>query len=239
LSTLVLVRHGQASFLEADYDRLSPLGEEQARLLGAHWARHRVRVDEVWVGPRRRQVQTEQFCREAYVAGGGSWPALRELPALDEYQVELVMKHHAMVLAERDASIKALQLAFAQAGERRERHRAFERFFQAVTRRWMAGELEGGEIETWHQFRARVHEAFRALTGPGDSGRRVVAFTSAGAIGVTLQAALGLTDEHALEMGWVVKNASLTELVFSPGRITLTAFNTLPHLPEPTQHTFR
>jgi broad specificity phosphatase PhoE len=239
LSTLVLVRHGQASFLEADYDRLSPLGQEQARQLGAHWARHRVRVDEVWVGPRRRQRQTAEGCREAYVAGGGLWPEPRELPALDEYQAEQVMKHAALTLAQRDESVKALSLAFAQAGERQERHRAFERFFQAVVRRWVAGELDAGEIETWHQFRARVHDAFRALTGEGDSGRRVVAFTSAGAIGVTMQAALGLSDEHALEMGWVVKNASLTEFVFSGGRITLTAFNNLPHLPEPSQHTFR
>ena len=34
MGTLVLVRHGQASFMAAEYDRLSPTGEAQARKLG-------------------------------------------------------------------------------------------------------------------------------------------------------------------------------------------------------------
>ena len=39
MSVLTLVRHGQASFFAADYDRLSPAGEGQARHLGDYWAR--------------------------------------------------------------------------------------------------------------------------------------------------------------------------------------------------------
>ena len=38
-NAIVLVRHGQASFGADDYDRLSALGTEQARLLGQWWAR--------------------------------------------------------------------------------------------------------------------------------------------------------------------------------------------------------
>jgi broad specificity phosphatase PhoE len=37
MSTLILVRHGQASAFEDNYDRLSSLGERQARLLGESW----------------------------------------------------------------------------------------------------------------------------------------------------------------------------------------------------------
>ena len=50
MSSLYLVRHGQASFLADDYDVLSPLGEEQARQLGRYWARIGLRVDEVIAG---------------------------------------------------------------------------------------------------------------------------------------------------------------------------------------------
>ncbi len=38
MSSLFLVRHGQASFLERNYDKLSAKGEEQARILGRYWA---------------------------------------------------------------------------------------------------------------------------------------------------------------------------------------------------------
>ena len=38
MGNLYLVRHGQASFLQQNYDKLSPLGEAQSRLLGEYWA---------------------------------------------------------------------------------------------------------------------------------------------------------------------------------------------------------
>ena len=39
VADLYLVRHGQASFGAADYDKLSALGERQSALLGA-WCTH-------------------------------------------------------------------------------------------------------------------------------------------------------------------------------------------------------
>ena len=46
MSRLFLVRHGQASFLSDDYDRLSPLGLEQSRRLGQHWLQAGIEIDE-------------------------------------------------------------------------------------------------------------------------------------------------------------------------------------------------
>ena len=65
VSVLLLVRHGQASWGADDYDRLSPLGEEQSRLLGAALAARGVRPDLVVRGSmqpapadrRRRRVR--------------------------------------------------------------------------------------------------------------------------------------------------------------------------------------
>ena len=241
MSSLLLVRHGQASFLADDYDVLSPLGEEQARQLGRHLARQGLRVDEVWSGPRVRQVRTAELAGEGYLAGGGvAWPVAAPLAALDEYHAEHVMKHAAAELALRDDAVRALAIAFEQASERRERARSFERLFQAVTRRWVAGELVVPGIETWAEFSARVHDGIAQLTHEsGRGGRNVLAFTSAGTIGVSLQAVLGVPAVTALELGWVVRNASVTELLFSGGRVTLSSFNALPHLSDPAHWTYR
>ena len=54
MSTLYLIRHGQASFGAEDYDVLSALGAEQARALGAYFAARRWPVDALYVGPRAR-----------------------------------------------------------------------------------------------------------------------------------------------------------------------------------------
>ena len=64
MSRLVLVRHAQASIGHANYDQLSPRGEEQARSLGAHWAEMRTVFDQVFVGPRQRHQLDEQDPRK-------------------------------------------------------------------------------------------------------------------------------------------------------------------------------
>jgi broad specificity phosphatase PhoE len=237
MSTLVLVRHGQASFMKEDYDVLSPLGEAQARLFGEYCARIKLRVDEVWVGPRVRQIRTAEIAGAAY---GPGWPEPRPMPALDEYHAEHVMKHATAELGERDQEIRELIAAFTQASEQRARARSFEKLFQSVTRRWVAGDLVVPGVETWADFTSRVHAGVRQLTAEGGaSGRTVLAFTSAGAIGVSLQAVLGMPAVAALELGWIVRNASISELLFSGGRVTLSSFNALPHLPDPAQWTYR
>jgi broad specificity phosphatase PhoE len=47
---LYLVRHGQASLGAADYDQLSPLGQQQSLRLGEHWQAQGLRFDAVITG---------------------------------------------------------------------------------------------------------------------------------------------------------------------------------------------
>ncbi|MDQ3013699.1 MAG: histidine phosphatase family protein, partial [Acidobacteriota bacterium] len=50
MGTLTFVRHGQARPFEKETDRLSEIGEQQARALGQYWLRQGVRFDEVYSG---------------------------------------------------------------------------------------------------------------------------------------------------------------------------------------------
>ena len=75
MTVLLLVRHGQASWGEADYDRLSPRGVEQSRLLGAALAGRAVRPDVVLRGSLRRHRQTA----DAAIEGAG-W----EVPVVED-----------------------------------------------------------------------------------------------------------------------------------------------------------
>src|SRR5438477_487415 len=61
MSILTLVRHGQASFFDANYDQLSPLGERQMRVLGEYWARRGIGFDEIFFGPRVRQQRSAEL----------------------------------------------------------------------------------------------------------------------------------------------------------------------------------
>ena len=51
--------------------------------------------------------------------------------------------------------------------------------------------------------------------------------------------ALGVSDRTCLELNWRLRNGSLTRLLFAPGRLTLDNFNTLPHLSNPADWTYR
>ena len=64
--SLLLVRHGQASYGAADYDQLSERGWEQSRRLG-HWlARGGHRFTTVVVGGMRRHRQTAEAVAEGF-----------------------------------------------------------------------------------------------------------------------------------------------------------------------------
>ena len=58
MAQLFLVRHGQASYGAADYDRLSELGWRQARWLGEHFAERGIRFDVHVRGTPRRHDET-------------------------------------------------------------------------------------------------------------------------------------------------------------------------------------
>lgn len=61
MSAVYLVRHGQASFGQADYDVLSPVGERQAKVVGEELAARGVRPAVVLSGTLLRQRRTAEI----------------------------------------------------------------------------------------------------------------------------------------------------------------------------------
>ena len=87
MAQLLLIRHGQASYGEVDYDRLSEKGQQQARALGKHLAD--ARLDALFVGPLTRQVQTAAIAVEE-----GKLPKPHAVPELAEYPAFEIVKQH-------------------------------------------------------------------------------------------------------------------------------------------------
>src|SRR6516162_5045187 len=115
MSRLFLVRHGQASFLERNYDKLSPLGERQGRILGEYWAGLGLCFDRVYSGPRVRQQATARIVGEVYRNAGVHWPEPVVLETFDEFQAEIVLERSLPALLERDSEIRRMHEAFKTA----------------------------------------------------------------------------------------------------------------------------
>jgi broad specificity phosphatase PhoE len=238
MSSLTLVRHGQASFFADDYDQLSPVGQTQAQLLGEFWARRGVSFDEVYSGPRTRQRRTADLAGACCSAAGLPWPEPVMLPELDEFDLDGMRYQLVPNLARADAAFAALAERYLRSVGGPEQARSFQRLFEVLTVHWLtAAEMAG--LEGWPVFRERVRRTLRHVTDRPGRGRRVAVFTSGGFIGTAVQLALGAPDRAALELSWRLRNSGLTEFVFSGDRLSLDTFNAVGHLEDPALWTYR
>ncbi|HSQ57266.1 MAG TPA: histidine phosphatase family protein [Gemmata sp.] len=238
MGVLTLVRHAQASFHAADYDELSALGREQARLLGEFWARRRISFDEVYCGPRVRQRHTAEIVGSVITGAGKNWPELVVLPELDEYDLVSLLRHLAPELARQDVAFAELLAAHHRDADGPDQMRSFQRVFEALTMHWATTAHTVAGAEAFTAFRERVRRGLRRVTEGQRSGRRVAVFTSGGVIGTVVGLALNAPDRTALELNWRVRNCSLTEFVFTKNRISLDSFNALPHLEDSSLWTY-
>ena len=155
MGKLQLVRHGQASAFTHDYDRLSPLGEEQCERLREYWAVNEQPFDEVWSGTLKRQRDSARIL----VGEGNFTPDA----AWNEYDGDGLIEKLGPVLAERHEQVRELFVAWEEHkdGPRRAQH--FQRVFEKVTDAWVAGEVAHPGVESWVEFRERVLGALRAI----------------------------------------------------------------------------
>ncbi|WP_034388690.1 histidine phosphatase family protein [Deinococcus sp. YIM 77859] len=227
MSELILVRHGQATPFEADTDRLSALGETQARAVGRFLAEAGREPTDVLCGPLVRQRESARLASEA---AGGTWPEPVTDARLAEYDGDGLIRTLAPLLAARDARFDALLRAWEEERHGPERNRHLQRMLEPLAAAYLRGEVTHAEVEAWADFRTRVHALLGELLA-GPAGRTVLAFTSGGVIGVTVAAVLGAPDETALTLNWRVKNGSITRLTYGRGRASLDSFNETAHLP--------
>ena len=239
MGQLVLVRHGQASFFADDYDKLSEMGEAQARKLAEYWLRYDVRFDEAFSGSLKRQTRTEEVVAEVYRAAGVDWPERQTMDSFNEYDADGVMHSLLPELIEADERVAALNEELQAASDGPTKYRAFHRLLESVMAVWVTGRYDATGFETWDQFSTRVREAMIDVTKGRTGGKRIAVFSSGGVIGTTIQTVMQAPDMMALELNWRIHNGATSEIVFSRGRYTMSSFNTIPHLDDPRFWTYR
>jgi broad specificity phosphatase PhoE len=239
MSRLILVRHAQASFGAADYDQLSSLGEAQALALGEYWLRIGNDWDEVVVGPRKRHARTAEIIGTVYREHGRCWPVVEASPGFDEHFVDELLGKPLEILVDSHPVLRPLVEDYRVANRPEQLQRSFQRLFEALCHLWRDGAPGTESIEPWPTFQFRVESALREILHRPGRSRRIAVIASVGSISVALGYALQCTPARAFELGWRLKNTSVSELIFTDNRITLDQFNSVAHLPEVNSWTFR
>ncbi|MCY4358160.1 MAG: histidine phosphatase family protein [Gammaproteobacteria bacterium] len=226
MSELVLIRHGQASFGAASYDKLSDQGFEQVRLLSRHLQDRGISFDHLVSGSLQRQQET---ARELLPLIKGSAPVVELDPELNEYSADAVIKLY-LRQHNKDEAMRDMEWPIRDV-------RLFQRIFDAATARWVANELEpDGEesgFERFEEFQSRVHGVTDALMKRFPRGCQVLISTSGGVIALAMQRVLGFSNPQAIATNWMVYNSSITRIRYGGGRVSLDQFNSLPHLELP------
>lgn len=239
MGRLFVVRHAQASFLSQNYDQLSELGETQSRLLGEYWARHRVVFDRVCTGPANRHQKTAQIVREAYLRSGLDSPEAVMMNEFDEFHGEAVLSKSLPQLLSNNPKIRELHNGMQNSRTENEKRANFQRLFEAVISMWAHGEIAPQDVESWQEFCARVNRGLASFLASGQKSEAVAIFTSGGPLSVVVQRALHLSAQDTLRIAWMARNSSFSEFLFSGDRLTLSSFNSFPHLEDDSLLTYR
>lgn len=228
MTTVYLVRHGQASFGAANYDQLSPLGERQAALLGRWWQQTGVTAPSVVVGAMQRHHQTARACLAELGLAAHADDAMVD-PGFNEYDHEAILRIHRPDLGDHVAVGRFLA---SQAEQGIDPKRAFQRVFMQAVDRWTRGEHDADYAESWVDFQQRCRAAVqRAVALAQERGHDSVAvFTSGGPIMAITQDVMGVPDERAFDLAWSLHNAGVTKLKARPSGLRLGGFNDVAHL---------
>ena len=224
MSEVYFIRHGQASFGEDNYDRLSPLGVRQAQCLAKHLARTGKTFDAVYFGEMERQQNTAREFLNHYSSMGLSVIPPVVSRAFNEYDSFTVW--HALIpeMLEDEPSI-AKELEKLPADQK-----AFQRIFRPLMTRWISGNYQADNIPRWDDFTRRVKQGTEELMALHRGNKRLAVFTSGGPISVAVQISLGLSDSKALEISWQLLNASITRIKYNHRGMMLAGFNEVTHL---------
>ena len=239
MGRLLVVRHAQASFLSQNYDQLSELGEKQSRLLGEYWARHRIVFDRVCTGPANRHQQTAQIVREACLKNGHDFPEPVMMDEFDEFHGDAVLSKSLPQLLSNNPRICELHNAMQNSRTENEKRANFQRLFEAVISMWARGEIAPQNVETWQDFCTRVNRGLASFLADGKKGEAAAIFTSGGPVSMAVQRALHLSAQDTLRTAWMARNSSFSEFLFSGERLTLSSFNSFPHLDDDSLLTYR
>lgn len=211
MSHITLIRHGQANTGARDeisYDKLSPLGHQQAAWLGEHLRISKSFHPRIYCGTLTRHIETAHSMGfEENVTHDARLNELEyfSLAALMEEQ------HNVTVPTEREEFVNHLPMVFNA---------------------WRDGIIENPP-ETFENFEARVMDGLTEIRA-GDGPALVV--TSGGLIAMAMRQVMGLEIEAMARVALAIMNTSMHRLHPIGDKLAPVLFNAVPHLETPDRH---
>ena len=229
MSKLFFFRHAQASYGAANYDKLSPLGEQQSAELGKHLVAKSFHFDKIFVGPLERQKHTFQIVSDIFKKNNKTLPQPIYLKELKEHSGTEAIHVALPNLINSVPIIKKLYADIEENPKLMKRNSLLS--FQYFMNEWSVGNIKVEGVESWSKFRSEVKKGLTTILENTGKGETIGTFSSGGTISAITAEALGIQDERKVAaMNFSVRNTSFTSFLFSKNQFNLLSFNELPHL---------
>ena len=243
MTTLLLARHGQASFGQENYDQLSELGSIQAQMLGQHYASTQRSIDAIFTGSLVRQQDSARHFWEHYQSSIDSnhdnnvamtpvidlnTPNSYVLPQFDEF-------NHKDVFIKSDPAFSSQGAIAADLAKAEVPMTRLAELFDNAMQRWHAGDYDHDYIESWSQFNERAKQALEqirlkitTLNLTRDS--TVLVFTSGGVIAAITAQLLQHGSQTAYQLNKSLVNTGVTSVTLKEQDSRLLSLNEYSHL---------
>ncbi|SJM65867.1 histidine phosphatase family protein [Psychrobacter piechaudii] len=231
MTTLLFARHGQASFGQKNYDKLSSLGAQQATLLGQHYANTQRKIDAIVTGSLVRQQDSATHFISAYNTQDPS-TLISADPTIIEELNEFNHKDVFIKLDPSFATEAGIMQAVAQAPVPKAR---LAELFNDAMIRWHSGQHDEDYLESWPQFNLRAQQALQKLMAHAEQqqAKNVLVFTSGGVIAAITAGLLNQSNDPSMtayQINRSLINTGVTSVVLKGDTPRLLSLNEHSHL---------
>ena len=209
MTSIYLVRHGQASFGKKDYDNLSEIGEKQSFLLGEHFKILKLNFDKIYVGTLKRQIQTSEQILKHYE----NKINIERTQLLNEYDVKSVLT----------GFVNGRDLSYDELHNKKTHFSLLRNSVMA----WSQNKIAYSN-ETWDQFEKRA-ETFLNLFKETKKNN-ILVISSGGTISMILRLLLNLPSDQFANFHFQIYNSSYSKIKINENRMALSLFNCISHL---------
>jgi broad specificity phosphatase PhoE len=230
MGKIYLIRHGQASFLEEDYDNLSNKGNKQSEALGRYFLTNKIHFDKIYIGNLKRHKQTFEGFSIPFSNNGTKLPKPLYLNQLNEHQALEAFKlaYSDFILENKTAKTLYEEIKNKPDLQQRNYLQIFGLFFNE----FVSGKypLNGHPIQSWSDFRIATKKGISIILANMNKGETVGIFTSGGTKSSIIGDSLGLRDEKISELNMAIRNTSFSQLIYAKNKLHILSINEIPHL---------
>ena len=216
MQQIILIRHGQASFGEKNYDQLSKIGLQQAACLG-EFLSPMLNAD---ASVRRGTMYRHQQTAETALASHALQSAITTHADWNEFNHQQVFERYDARYANPAELIQDIQATSNPS-------QTLQHTFSAAMQRWMDPRFADDYDENWQSFKQRIDQALAQLQQDlQHSGHsQALVFSSGGVISTILCQLLQLPMSRMPELMFEVGNCSLSTIKLEAAQLKLQSFN--------------